>query len=241
MSLAIDAVILLGAVLIIWNGARRGLIRSVMSLAGGIASFIAAYAYSPILAAYIKEKFLVESLTDNIDSTLRSIALDTNTDMYNLDRLAVDLPKPFTDILERYGFDSSFAERLRGLTDCEADVVRGFAEDIATPTADVIASVLAFIGIFVAAFIVLSLLTWFLDLVFKLPVLKSANTFFGFVFGVAEGALFAFASATLLSVLVTALGSVEPSLFGEAAVNETIICKWLLAHNPLGALVSFFV
>ncbi len=241
MSLAIDAVILLGAVLIIWNGARRGFIRSVMSLVGGVASFIAAYAYSPVLAVHIKEKFLLGSITENIESTLRSLALDTNTDKYNLDRLAADLPKAFTDILERYNIDiGSFAEKLRGLTGCEGDVVHGFAEDIAMPTADIIASVLAFIVILFGALIAIAILTGLLDLIFRLPVLKSANRFLGFLFGAGEAVLFAFVVATLMSVLVTSLGSIEPSLFGESAINETIICKWLVEHNPIGILVGFF-
>ena len=241
MSLAIDAIILIGAILIIWNGARRGFIRSVMSFASGITAFVAAYAYTPMLAEHVKEKFLVGNIADSIESTLGSLADPQKTGSFNLDKLAFDTPKALTDILDRYNIEAdSFIAKFFGLTNCEGDVVRGFAEDIATPTANIIANALSFIVIFFGMLIILALLTALLDLIFKMPALKKANTFLGFVFGTCEGILYAFVSAAVLSVLVSALGSIDPTLFGSAAVEQTMICKWLIEHNPLGVIISFF-
>ena len=113
MSLAIDAVILFAAIFIIWAGTSRGFVRSVMGLITAGASLFAAYAYTPVLAAYIKDKFLIQKIAGGIDDTLKSLAFDTSTDLYNLDRLASDLPEPFTGILNRYGINiSEFAEKL---------------------------------------------------------------------------------------------------------------------------------
>lgn len=243
MSLAIDAIILLGVIIIIWKAAVRGFFRSVMSLAGGIASFCAAYAYSPVLAEYLKEKFILGGITDSIDGTLQSIARDVNTSGgFNLDKLTVKPPVALTDILDRYNIDTnSFVSKFKGLTSCDADVVRGFAEDIATPTANIISSVVAFILLFVGVWLILSLVTWLLDLIFKLPVLKTANKIFGIIFGVVEGALFAVLAAGVLSTLVTALGSIDPNLFGAAAVEQSIICKFINEHNPIGIILNIFM
>ncbi|MBR3998646.1 MAG: CvpA family protein [Clostridia bacterium] len=234
MSLAIDAVILFAAVFIIWAGTSRGFVRSVMGFVSAGASLFAAYAYTPVLAAYIRDKYLIEKIASGIDETLRSLAFDTSTDLYDLDRLASDLPEPFVGILDRYNINIvEFAEKLRGFTGCDEDVVRSFAEEIANPTANILASVISFIVIFVGVFIVLSVLTSLLDLIFRLPILKSANMFFGFVFGCAEAAVVAFVLAILLSVLVTALGSIDPSMFGRDVVEETMICSWLLELEPV--------
>ena len=54
-----------------------------------------------------------------------------------------------------------------------------------------------------------------------------------FVFGCAEAAVVAFVLAILLSVLVTALGSIDPSMFGRDVVEETMICSWLLELEPV--------
>ena len=234
LSLAIDAVILFAAVFIIWAGTSRGFVRSVMGLISAGASLFAAYAYTPVLAAYIKDKYLVEKIAGGIDETLRSLAFDTTTDLYDLDRLAADLPEPFVGILDRYNINIvEFAEKLRGITGCDENVVHSFAEEIAAPTSEILASVISFIVIFIGVFIVLSILTSLLDVIFRLPVLKSANMFLGFIFGCAEAAVVAFVLAVLLSVLVTALGSIDSSMFGRDIVSDTMICSRLLELKPV--------
>ncbi|MGN1346951.1 MAG: CvpA family protein [Eubacteriales bacterium] len=239
MSLAIDAVILFAAVILIWLGAKRGFIRSAMGLVSGIASAIAAYAYTPVLAAYIRKNYLIDHLTSGIAETLRSLALDTETDLYDLNRLAEDLPEPFTSILERYNIDiEAFSTQIRGLTGCEGEVVDAFAEQIAAPTADLIASVLAFAVLFLVVLVVLSLLTALLDLIFTLPVLRSANMLLGVVFGVVEAAFFASLLATVLSVLTSALGAIDPGRFGPDLVENTIICQFILRHNLVDRLMA---
>ncbi|MBQ4353862.1 MAG: CvpA family protein [Clostridia bacterium] len=239
MSLAIDAVILFTAVFIIWAGTSKGFVRSVMGLISTAASLFAAYAYTPVLADYIKKQYLINRIAAGIDETLRSLAFDTSTDLYNLDRLANDLPEPFTGILERYGINiADFADKLRGLTGCGEATVYSFAEEIAEPTSVLLASVISFILIFFGVFIVLSLLTSLIDLIFKLPVLKTANMLLGFLFGAAEALCIAFVLATLLSVLVTALGSIEPQLFGADVVEDTMICSKLLEYQVVEKILA---
>ena len=81
MSLAIDAIILLSAVIIIWRGAGRGLVKSVMGLVTSVVSFIVAYAYTPVLADIVRDKYLSEAITNGIFETLKSLAFDTDTDL----------------------------------------------------------------------------------------------------------------------------------------------------------------
>lgn len=239
MSLAIDAVILFTAVFIVWAGTSKGFVRSVMGLISTIASLFAAYAYTPVLANYIKDKYLIDRIAAGIDETLQSLAFDTSTDLYNLDRLAEDLPEPFTGILERYGIEiDTFAEKLRGLTGCGENTVYNFASEIAAPTSSILASVISFIVLFIGVFLVLCILTALIDVIFKLPVLKSANMLLGFVFGAVEAIAVAFVLATLLSVLVTALGSIDPTLFGADVVEDTMICSRLLEHNMVEKILD---
>lgn len=239
MSLAIDAVILFSGVIIIWLGAKRGFFRSFMGLISGVASIIAAYAYSPVLAAYIKQNYLIERVTSGIAETLRSLAFDVDTDKYNLDKLAIDLPEPFTEILDRYHIDiDAFSEKIRGLTGCSEDIVNGYAEQIAEPTVDLISSVLAFAAIFIIVVLALSILTAILNLIFNLPVLRGANIFFGTVLGAVEAVVLCGVLATVLSVLVSSLGAIDPSVFGADTIDETVICSFILKHNPAEILMT---
>lgn len=210
-----------------------------MGLISTVASLFVAYAYSPVLSVYIKDKYLIDSIASGIDETLKSLAFDTSTDLYNLDRLATDLPEPFTGILDRYDINiAEFADKLRGLTGCGEDTVYSFAEQIAGPTSEVLASVISFILIFIAAFIVLAVITSLLDLIFKLPILKSANMLLGFIFGAVEAVAVAFILASLLASLVTALGSIDPSMFGEDVVQDTMICKKMIEYDVMGKITA---
>lgn len=230
MSLAIDAILLFSAVFIIWAGASRGFVRSVMSLVSTVAALFAAYAYTPMLAAYIKEKYLAERITNGIYETLKSLALDTETDFYNLDRLTVDLPESLLSILDRYNVNlSGFLDKIRGITVGTEETVRGLAEEVADPTAGVLSSSLAFLLLFIGTLVVLQILTTLLDVIFNLPAVRSANLLLGFLFGALEAAVVALALTVLLSTLVTALGSIEPRYFGADVVEESRICSALLS------------
>jgi len=241
MSLAMDAILIVIAASIIISCWKKGLIRAVMGILTSIASLIAAYAYTPVLAPYIRDRYLLERITANIGETLKGWALDTTTDLYNLDRFVSTPNDEFSSILDRYGVAlNSIADKLRGLINVGENEVDSLAEDIASPTSNLLANVIAFALIFAAAFLVLSLLTALIDKIFKLPVLSGANRFFGFLFGVAEAVIVTSIAALALSVLVTGLGAISPDLFGQATVENTIVCRFLTEHNVFSFLSGLF-
>ncbi len=232
MTLAIDAILIFTAVLCIWAGTRKGFVRSVMGLISTLVASVAAYAFTPVLAAYIRDRYLIGRITNGIYETLHSLALDTTTDLFNLDRVASDLPEPFTAILSRYRVDlSAVTEKMRGLTAVSEDAVRSVSADIAAPTANALASAISFLILFLGAFLALSLFTLLLDALFRLPVLKGANTFLGFLFGVFEAAVMVSVLAIVFSVLTEALGAFDPVLFGADTVDRTVVCSFLLKFN----------
>ena len=236
MTLAIDAVLIFAAVFCIWAGTRKGFVKSLMGLVTAVVSVIAAYAYTPMLSVYIQEKYLSGRITAGIEEVIRSLARDTATDdLFDLGRLARDLPEPFTSVLERYHVDvGTVTDKIQGLSGAHAvgeDTVHALATDIASPTASALSSAIAFLALFLGVFLVLSLLTLLIDLIFHLPVLRGANMFLGFLFGVVEAAVLVSVLAILLSVLVTALGALDPTLFGEEVVQHTIVCSFLLKFN----------
>lgn len=241
MSFAIDVIIILIAVIIIWTTTKKGFIKSVMGFVSTIAALIAAYAYTPTLAAYIKDKYLIGRIAQGISESLKSLSLDTNTDLYNLDKLAQNLPKPLLDLLDRYNMSvDSFVNDASGISGGTQSTIDKIAEKIAEPTSAMISSVISFVLIFVAALIVLAILTALLDLIFKLPALKSANTFLGFVFSVLQAILFVSAIAIVISKFVGAMISVEPTLFNENTIKDTVICEYLLEHNIFEKIFGSF-
>lgn len=239
MNFAIDAILIIVAVMIIWSAAKKGLIRAVMGVFTSVASLIAAYAYTPVLSDYIREKFLLDRITGNIAGTLKGWALDTASDLYNLDRLVAPLNPDFSKILERYGVEAEkIVSELRGLVGVNENEVNNIAEHIALPTTNVLASAIAFILIFAAVFIVLSLITGLLDKIFKMPVLSGINKFLGILFGILEAGIVLYALAAVLSVLVSFLGVISPDLFGKEVIENTVVCKLLMEHNVFGWILD---
>jgi len=228
VSLLLDAIILFSVICIVWSAARRGFVRAFMNLLSTVASFIVAYVYTPTLAAIIDEKLILSPITGDIHATLRSMSLNPNTMLFDLDKLADDVPAPLVNMLDRYNVDlNEFIDKIRGLVDCPEETVYGFAEEIATPVSSVISAALAFIIILLGASIVLKLITELLDYIFMLPALKSANTVLGVIFGVIEGAAVACVLAMALSNLVQIMGAIDPNLFGADVLDNTLICKHL--------------
>ena len=226
MNLILDAVVLCVALLAIILGTKRGFIKSVMGVCTLIAALFVAYAFSPPLAAYIESRPFIHSVSESITDTIKSLSANTEG-TYDLEKLFADMPDAFTQIVDRYKADP---EELKQSVVPSADAVWGavgaLAEMIAVPVVGAASGVLTFLALFVAAVIALKLFTLLLDLIFRLPVLKTANAMLGFLFGVVAAAVWAWVLSSLAVPLVGAMSSISPDLFRESVVENTVIIKF---------------
>ena len=85
------------------------------------------------------------------------------------------------------------------------------------------AYIIAFISVFIAAAIVLRIITIILCAICKMPILNSINRIAGAVFGFCFGGISAFVIAKLLILLLPTLVSVNPELFGGAAEQSVLL------------------
>ncbi len=239
MSLLLDGLILLCAIWCIVSGVKKGFIRSAMGLVKGAVSLLAAWAYTPVVRESLKENYIIDRIAAGIGETLRSLALNLETQTYDLSKVATDLPEAYTAILTRYGIDiPSFSEKLAQVTQADESVIADYSAQIADPCATMVASAAAFALVFLAVYVGLTFVAWVGDLFFHLPVLSEANHFAGFVFGCLEAAFFAYVIAIVGGSLVEALGPIDPGLFGAAAVQNTVLCRWILDQSWLPILTE---
>ena len=241
MNFAIDIVIIIVFLMIVFLAARRGFIKTIMGLVSTVVSLFLAYAYTPVLANYLKDTYIINKIADGISNTLQGFSLDSVTGLFNLEKVAADEPKSLVDMLNRYGTSiNSFAEKVRGATGVGEGFVDKVSEDVANPIASQLSIVISFILIFIAALIILKLITLILDAIFKLPVLSFANRLFGVIFGIAEGVLVAYVIAIVFSSLLKNLGVIAPQVFGGFKVEDTYVCKFLLEHNIFDFFADLF-
>ena len=158
---------------------------------------------------------------------------------YDLSKIASELPEAYTSILTRYHIDiPSFTAEIAPVTSADEGMITSVAEQIAAPCATALATAISFAGLFLAAFVGLSLVTWILDALFHLPLLSAANRFFGFLFGALEAVLLAYVISMAGAAVVDAMGSISPGLFGPNVVANTVLCRFFVTHNLFDGLAA---
>lgn len=233
MSLIIDLVIIVSAIISVVLGVKRGFVKSVMSFASILLAVIAVYLFTAPTAAILNEKYIGKYLDEAVSEQITQI-LSAGVGKIDLEKLIDERPDALEEIAKRFNVDLDsiaeyYSEKLADLTDAEA--INGISEHISSPAATAISQILAAIAIFVVTLIVLKLLSLVLDLIFKLPVLKTLNSILGLIFGIASALLSTYILANLAFGLVGALGAINPELFNESAINGSVVLKYFVENN----------
>ena len=220
----IDIVLLLILLGCIWKGYRNGLIPGIFML---LALFASLYGAKLVAETYSEEFIsILEPFASGLtDRAMRELE-EENEDVLK----GNDVYAASKAILEKIGFTGSAAENIAEELDQEvnetghvlrAAMVKQLCIDVAYTLTLVITFVLLAI-----AFAVLGNL---ISLSFHIPGLEVINSILGAIFGLGEGAVFAFFIAWLLR-----FGGM---LLKSEVVEETLLLKWLQSVNPL---VEFF-
>lgn len=232
-SFFIDLLLIAICIFTVILGTKRGFVKTLLSFLSTIVALVCSYTFTPIFATFLKEKFFLAPIADSIADTIRSIIPTTNGS-YNFELLFDDMPQTLSAILERYNVDpDSLREATSAMPEQGEEAVSVLSEMIALPIVDMITTVVAFVTIFVVLVVVLTIISVVLNSVFKLPVLKSANTFLGFILGLATAIVILFVYSSLVSTLVISLGSISPKWFGSDVIDQTLIVKFFSEHDFL--------
>lgn len=226
MSFAIDIILIIICVLTVFLGTRRGFVKTLMSLLSVIVALICSYTFTPMFADFLSEKFFMAPVAGSIADTLRSLVPEVDG-QYDLLGLLNDMPQTLASILERYNINpEELKASVESLTVGGDESVTALAGMIAEPIVEMISTVVAFITIFVVLTVVLGIITAIINSVFKLPVLRGANTLLGFLLGVVTALVILFVYSSLVSALVVSLGSISPEWFGSDVIEGTLVVKF---------------
>ena len=99
-----------------------------------------------------------------------------------------------------------------------------------------VCKVIAFVAIFFAANILINLLAFILDKLFRLPILKQVNTFAGFCFGVALGIVNLFVISSVISLMLN-YGIIS----GGATIAENTVVYKFIAEIDLASVFIFIL
>lgn len=224
MSFLLDVILIALCLAIVILATKRGFVRSLLGLVSKIVAIIVAYTFTPALSNFIKTKYILDSLVGNIQTTLRQYVFVNGE--YDFSGLTENIPEGVSNLLSRYNVTpEKLSESIGSAQSGGEEALKSVSRAIADPVASMISTAIAFIVIFFAACLVLWIVTSVINLAFKLPVLSTANTVMGFVFGVCSAALVAVAYSTVVALLVSSLGAVSQDRFGAHVIESTLLVR----------------
>lgn len=222
--LVIDLVIL--AVLLIFAlvGLKRGLIRSLLSLVTVLIALVGAALISNYLAQPVAD-WLQPTITPVVESVVQEVLPENLPDeVFSTDKITellenADLPFGLNDMLSEAIGEHTLTISITQLT-----------ENLSAKLSLLIAYIALFVIAFIALLIILHLLTRTLDLVARLPGLKTLNKLGGFLFGLLWGAVILF----VLGWLFRMGNSIIPS----EAIEQTTLLRFFMTVNPLDLMAN---
>ncbi len=233
MSLIIDLIIIVAAVASIYLGLQRGFIKSVMSFLSLLIAIAAVYVFINPVSDWLNERIVSSRVDAIVENSLESL-INAGEQQLGLSKLFDDRPDALVEITERFNFnidtvDDYYRTQLASLPESEA--FDELVHHIAEPTATAISDVAAALGIFIAALIVLHLVTFILDLICRLPVLRTLNRALGFLFGVGSALVSSWVISNIAVGLINAMNSIDSSMFNQSVIDDTIILRFFYNNS----------
>ena len=181
-------------------GLYRGFISSVLNTGGCLIAFLASFALYPRLTEYIAGNAeLQRTLLTYTDASSRIGDLATS-----ITRVGNLTAQSISEVVSKAGLPDAMSELLRSNL---SNQIYGASETVSDYVSQTVlgasTNILCFIVMFVALYLVISLLLSAIRAIFRLPVLKQLDAVVGGGFGFLRGALFVFILFALLPLVQT--------------------------------------
>lgn len=234
MTIILDILVLLIIGLSIFLAIKKGLIRTLFSLVGGLAAIVLAVSLSGPVSNWIDDKFVGPAVCKSV---LTSINGSNPGKSYEEALKEVDvvgklreMPKGLRKTLEK--LNVNVEEVMAAADESEEASLAAkekLIESIASPVSIKISKAIALIVLFIVFFVLLFFVTRLLDAVFRvLPFAKSINKVGGLIFGVVRAILIVMVFGALVHGLAS--GNILLSL---EDLDNTILLKVINKINPI--------
>lgn len=235
MSLFLDLILIAVFAVTVGAAYSNGFFKSIMNLASSVVAVLVAYTATPALSGVIYDKFLHNSLSDALASTIASMAKTGSDAAYDLTRLVDN--SQFATIVEKYGANmNSITEFIETTADHNYDGVCMVARTVAQPVASTLSTVIAFAAVFFVTYAVLLVFTAVVGGFFRLPILRSMDKALGAVFGIVSAIVTVFVIAMLAEPCLGALSVVAPKIISPNLFENSILLKLFADYNLLSLI-----
>ncbi len=234
MAIILDILVLVIIGVSVFFAYKKGLIKTLFSLLGGITAVVLAVSMSASVGNWLNEKFIGPAIRNTVLTAVNGSALGESYDeaLNSVDVAGKlqEMPESLRSFLEKLNVDIDSI--VDSAEQSKADSVAAkekLIDSIAQPVSKVISKTVALIGLAIIFFIVLFVVTNLLDAVFRiLPLGKTVNNVGGIIFGVIRALLIVMVLGALAYGL--ARGNV---LLSMEDLENTYILKIVNYFNPI--------
>lgn len=235
MSVILDFAILAIIAITIYFAYKNGFVKTAVSAVSFILAIVVTAMFASPTAEFLKQTAIAETVETATENAISDILIDTSLGVTGLldgkseefNKLVALTGQDMSDIASWY--------ENKQYTDTNGEIV--LAARIAEPITDAIASVLAVILLFIGTQIAIIFIARALDIVAKLPILRTANK----GLGIALGAVLAFLRVTLfcfaMNVLIKNSAFLESEFLMNLEPESTVLFKFFSEIN----IFSFFI
>ena len=211
-------------------GYNRGAAKTVVSLLGCVLSIILAAFLGDFCADLVYDSYLRQAIIDSVSSTV------TNSGATEL--VTADLPPfvSFAMILTSFDYTNALQTSLDSLPQA---IAVGFETAIKPVVMSVLTFILTALIFILLYFVFRFVLRAILDFVFRLPVLKGLNKFFGAVLSLIGGLLLVSFLAFLLNIVMPFITDI-PFYLSESTIYNSYIFYHFYSGNIFINLISAF-
>ncbi len=224
MHYILDIIILAICAFCIWRGVRRGAIRTAFSLLSLIVALFLTFMFASPFTQYIEQLPFGQNMHVSIETALEEkvneiLQLEENETSNTTEDILKAFPVP--EFMKKSLFlKSDFVVRNANVAASKA---------VADALASAYMKVLCTVILFIAFLILLRLVRFLAELVFKLPLLKQLNGLLGAVAGLVNGIVISY----LLLSLVATLSALPAFEWIAPAKESSYIFKNIYENNAL--------
>ena len=194
-NVVLDLLLLCVLVYGVYYGWRRGAFHILLKTFSGLFSALIPMLFFRSLGAVLKERYIYTFVSGKIEAAMQSLGLDADAAT-----MAEAVPNSLKNAAGIFGIDlGAMAENAAAGT---TDAVAEFTAKASDAISQMIASVAAYVMLFILSLIILKLLATPLNiLLMKIPVVGHINRFAGLLFGALVALILSFLGVKLLGFL----------------------------------------
>lgn len=198
-----DIIIVAVIVLFTIIGVRRGIARTILGIVGLFVTYAVAGGLSKWLSPLIYNSFLEQTVTENVNNYMSSYGFD-----YLIDNSISALPEWIRWLVSLFGGSSENVVQYvsQSVSSAQTNVTQAVTQTLESLAVSALQIVLMIV-LFIIVYIIVRKLIRLVSKVFKAPVLRQVNGFFGGVLGAVNGLLIAWIAVNVFGLIAQMTGN----------------------------------